>query len=249
MGQSFQMRVFGNIEVEMAGLPVTGFRSNKALALLCYLVVTGRPHTRPALAGLLWADLPEAKARNNLSQTLTNLNRLLNGHLIVTRQVVAFNRRRPYWFDLEFFESNLRKAATPAAIEPLRAAVELYRGDFLEEFFVRDAPLFEEWARWQRVRLRELLLQALHALIAYYHRQGQAGIPVAMDYGMRLLALDPWREETHCCLMRLLAQCGQRSAALAQYNKCRRLLADELGLEPAAETTALYEKIRAGGRV
>lgn len=67
---------------------------------------------------------------------------------------------------------------------------------------------------------------------------------LALEFAMRLLALDPWREEAHRQMMRLLARSGQRSAALAQYETCRRLLAQELGVEPSPETTALYERIR-----
>ncbi|MEZ4681464.1 MAG: BTAD domain-containing putative transcriptional regulator, partial [Caldilineaceae bacterium] len=63
--------------------------------------------------------------------------------------------------------------------------------------------------------------------------------------------MEPWLEAAHWRVMRLLAQRGQRVAAEAQYQRCRQVMADELGVEPDAETTALYEQIRAGklGRV
>jgi predicted ATPase len=66
------------------------------------------------------------------------------------------------------------------------------------------------------------------------------------QYATRQLELDPWREEAHRQLMRALALSGQRSAALAQYEACRRVLAKELGVEPAAETNALFEQIKVG---
>ena len=68
----------------------------------------------------------------------------------------------------------------------------------------------------------------------------------ALRHAWRQLALDPWREESHQQVMRLLARCGRRSEALAQYEACRRVLAQELGVEPGAETTRLYEQIRDG---
>ncbi|MBI5290617.1 MAG: tetratricopeptide repeat protein, partial [Chloroflexi bacterium] len=64
----------------------------------------------------------------------------------------------------------------------------------------------------------------------------------------RWLGLEPWNEEAHRRMMELLARTGQRSAALAQFEACRRALADELGLEPAPETTALYERLRTATR-
>ena len=67
-----------------------------------------------------------------------------------------------------------------------------------------------------------------------------------MEYTNRLLALEPWQEETHRLRMLLLARSGQRTSALAQYHACRRVLLQELGVEPDLETTALYERIRDG---
>src|SRR5207248_548548 len=62
----------------------------------------------------------------------------------------------------------------------------------------------------------------------------------------RHLALEPWWEAAHRQVMRLLAQRGQRAAALAQYQRCRQVLAEELQMEPDAETTALYAQIERG---
>jgi DNA-binding SARP family transcriptional activator/predicted ATPase len=242
MGEELQLALLGNAEVRRAGVPVT-FSSSKALALLCYLAVTGRPHARPALAGLLWGDSPEANARTNLRKALTHLRRLVGPHLSITRQAVAFNREPPYWLDVERFEAKVRGASPETDIERLQAAVELYGGDFLEGFYVRQALAFEEWALAERSRLRELALDALHTLAVHHTQRGEIGHAAAIDYTTRLLALEPWREEAHRALMRLLARSGQRGAALAQYQTCRQVLADELGVEPGPETTALYERI------
>jgi DNA-binding SARP family transcriptional activator len=73
------------------------------MALLAYLAVTGRPHLRPALVGLLWGDMPEARARNNLSKALTHLRHTVGHHLDITRERVALARERPYWLDVEVF--------------------------------------------------------------------------------------------------------------------------------------------------
>ena len=63
-------------------------------------------------------------------------------------------------------------------------------------------------------------------------------------HAQRWLSLDPLHEPAHRQLMRLYARTGQRSAALKQYLTCTRLLDEELGVEPLAETTALYQDIR-----
>jgi adenylate cyclase len=242
MENGLNLALLGKLEIRRDGVTVAGLNSAKAQALLCYLAVTGRPHFRTSLAGLLWGDMPETNARTSLRRELSALRRTVGEHLTITRQEVAFNRDAPYWIDVESFEA----AIGQGAIEGLREAVELYRGDFLEGFYVRDAPAFEEWILVHQTRLRELALQALHRLSVHFAELGEAGLEGGMTYTSRLLALEPSREEAHRQLMLLLAQSGQRGAALAQYETCRRALADDLDVEPGPETRELYERIRDG---
>ncbi|MBE9507007.1 MAG: tetratricopeptide repeat protein, partial [Chloroflexi bacterium] len=224
------------------------------------LAVTGRAHSRDALAGLLWGESPEAKAKASLRTALSNLRRQLAPYVIITRQTVAFDRNSSYQLDIATFVQHIQAArlSRPAPERPrqrteadvltedwvgaLQAAVTSYRGDFLAGFYVSGAPAFEEWVMGQREWLRQLALQALHRLVAYHTTQG--AYPAGIDAATRLLALEPWQEETHRQLMHLLALSGRRSEALAQYETCRRVLADELHVEPMVETTELYERIR-----
>ena len=124
----------------------------------------------------------------------------------------------------------------------LAQAVELYRGDFLAGFALPDSAAFEEWALIRREQLHQQALDALDTLATAHERRGDAA--ALCRYARRQLALEPWREQAHRQLMRGLALSGDRGAALAQYEACRRVLAAELGIEPEVETTALYEQIR-----
>jgi predicted ATPase/DNA-binding SARP family transcriptional activator len=246
MPSNLELAFLGNITIRRDGLPMTGLKSLKAQALLCYLAVTGRPHYRPALAGLLWGGMPEAKARMNLSQALSILRRSLGDHLSITRQTVSFNWDSAYALDTETFEANVGSVSARVPVKRLEDAIELYRGDFLDGFYVRGVPEFEVWVLGQRARLRELALQALHRLIDHYTGLGEDGWATAIDYTAHLLALEPWREEAHRQMMYLLALSGQRGAALAQFEKCRQVLGEELSVEPVEDTTELYEQIRDG---
>ena len=126
MAIKLELALLGNLEIRQGGVPMTDFKSSKAQALLSYLAVTGQPHTRTALAGLLWGGMPERKARMNLSQALTKLRRMFGKHLIITRQTVAFKHDSDYWLDVEAFET----APAEENIESLQEAVQLYRGIF-----------------------------------------------------------------------------------------------------------------------
>ena len=242
MSKTLQFRLLGNIQLRRNGTPVTDFSAGKKAALLSYLAVTGTAHTRSALAGLLWGAMPEAKARGNLSKALSTLRREFGDHLTITRQTVSFNRKSDYWLDVEIFAAGVANGS----IDSLQEAIELYQGDFLDGFYVRTAPEFETWVLTQQTHLKELALQALHTLAGHFTAQGGTGRTVAINYITRLLEIDSWREEAHRQMMRLLATTGQRGTALAQYEKCRQILAEEVGVAPEAETTQLYEQIRSG---
>lgn len=241
MPNPLQLTLFGSPEVRLHGQPVTGFRTSKAQALLYYLAVTGRPHTRATLAGLLWGDQPEDAARASLSKCLSSLRDLLGDAVLIERQTVALNRSYPYDLDTEHFAAvgqPLTQETSPTA----QATLALYRGDFLEGFYVREAPDFEQWLLLQRAHYREAVINGLHALAGFHEQAGD--LPSAIIHTRRLLALEPWREEAHRQLMTLLARSGQRAAALAQFETCRHVLEEELAVDPSAETTQLYADIR-----
>jgi predicted ATPase/DNA-binding SARP family transcriptional activator len=241
----------GGLAIRRGAVPVTGFELHKEEALLVYLACTRRAQPREALAELLFAERFQAQALSNLRVVLAGLRKRLNPYLLTNRQTLAFEWSQPAWLDVAVLDQclgtaghSLADAPSPAVAAQLEKGLALYQGDFLAGFYVRDCPGFEDWVRQERERLRQQVIEALHTLVNAYlaDRAYAAGIKQAT----RLLALDPLREEAHQQLMTLLARTGQRSEALAQYETCRGLLETELGLPPQAETTALYEAIRAG---
>jgi DNA-binding SARP family transcriptional activator len=248
-----QLTLLGKPGVRRDGAPVTDLAYKKSLALLYYLAVTGQPHTREHLAGLLWGEATEANARGGLRKSLIDLRRWVALHLTITRRQVALDRARPYWLDVEAFERRVDgaidqggSALTAEDAASLARAVELYRGDFLEGFHVRRAPAYEEWVLLQRERLRLSMLRALHALAVYYAARRAYG--PAIRCVARVLALEPAQEEAHRQMMSLLARSGQQGAALRQYEVCRQALIKALDGAPDRETTALYERIREGAK-
>jgi DNA-binding SARP family transcriptional activator/predicted ATPase len=241
--------LLGPFQITLAEEPVTGFESDKVRALAAYMAVEAdRPHRRDSLAGLLWPDWPDRAARTNLRNALANLRTAIGDRhatppfLLITRETIQFNTASDHWLDVAAF-SALVEADQPT-VRQLEEAVALYRGSFLEGFFLRDSPAFEDWSLIVRERLQRQALEALHRLAETYEQRGE--YERARDYAWRQVEMEPWQEEAHQQLMHLLALSGQRGAALAQYESCRRLLAEELGVKPAAETTRLYEQIRDG---
>ncbi len=172
--------------------------------------------------------------------------------LLVSRQTVQINPWSDYWTDVAAFTSLVeacrrhrhrqRQTCLPC-LARMERMVELYRGEFLEHSVTHTGPMFEEWAIMEREWLHREVMDALVHLANHHERRGE--MDRARRYARRQVAMEPWREEAHRQLMRLLAIDGERSAALAQYGACRRALMQELGVEPTAQTKALYETIRA----
>jgi DNA-binding SARP family transcriptional activator len=251
MMEELQLELLGGLSIGLGGAPVTDFVSRKAPALLCYLVLSDNPQPRKTLATLMWSGVPQTNANKSLSTALSNLRRLFSPYLTITRQTASFNHNTPHRLDVREFQQRAEVALAQGPGSPEAETYELmaqaasqYQGDFLEGFYVRDAPAFEEWVLVQRERLRQLALRLLHALSTHciQHSHYLAGI----EHANRLLTIEPWQEDSHRKLMQLLALSGQRSAAMAQYQVCRRILVEELGAEPEAATTTLYESILRG---
>ena len=143
-----RLRLLGTVQIEKGERPLTHQLPQKAQALLAYLAVTKQPYSRAKLAGLLWSDFPENRARSNLRDTLLVLRRQLDDYLDISRQSVALIDGKDVWVDTAIFQQHL----------------------------------------------------------------------------------NPRREEAHRQLMNLLALTDQTSAALKQFEICRQLLNDELGV-------------------
>ncbi len=248
------LHLLGSFQARLNNRPVKGFDSDKVRALLAYLAVeSDRPHRRESLAGLLWPEQPEQTARSNLRYALSNLRRVIGDRaaeppfLQSTRHALQFNPEGDSWVDVTAFTQNLSHQQIPPTVETitqLEETVALYRGDFLAGFSLSNSALFEEWVLFTCEKLAQQATAALRHLLHYYEQYGN--LAAAQTHARRLLQLEPWDEEIHQTLMRLLALGGQRGAALAQYQTCRQILADEMGIEPLPETTGLYHRIRDG---
>lgn len=252
MTPTLKVRLFGAPRIFLNDSPVQDFVTRKALALFIYVVLNRHAQQRDKVSALLWRDVAEKHAQNSLRRVLSNLRQLVGAYLWIDRQSIAFDEQQPFWVDVESFRAVL--GALPAVppqpqarmatldVVSIEAALALYEHEFLDGFYVDDAPTFDEWVLLQREELRELALRGFAYLTTYY--QGQNNFVAALVAIQRWLAIEPWSETAHYQRISLLAQSGQRTEALAQYEACRTMLADEFGIAPSATMLALYEQIR-----
>jgi len=241
-----RIAIFGALEITHDPAAPRRPPTQRVLALLGYLIAHHDvPQARDKLVDLLWPELLPRQGRRMLSDTLWRARRLLTPPgqddtpaLLIAGDTVAFRPDASIWVDLIAFEHALheRKNADEGADERLRTAVELYRGDFLED-------CYDDWALYERERLREQYLSALQRLLVA--DQQRQDYDLALQSALRLVQADPLREEAHRALMRLYHLLGRTDDALRAFAQCRALLDTELGIEPEAETLSLYEDLRA----
>ena len=196
------VRLLGPIQISRDGQLIS-IRGFKATALLAYLLVTGKPHSRRHLMDLLFDGPVDPNA--SLRWLLSELRRTLGStYLVADRQQVAFNFDLDFWVDVTDFEAG---------------QIDLYRGDFLEGLNVRDAFGFEEWSLFERERLKGIYKGALVRQLESSESRGDD--PTVIETAHKLLRLDNLTEGWYCSLMRAYARQGQREAALAQFELCR----------------------------
>jgi DNA-binding SARP family transcriptional activator len=251
---SLKICLLGSPQIEQASR-VVDLPRRKAQALLFYLAMTGERQQRATLATLLWPESDQQRAYGSLRRHLSELNLALGGTWIAAdADTIGLARAGDLWVDVSEFQAllaacrNHDHAATavcPACLEPLTAAVALYRADFLSGFTLPAAPAFDEWQFFQSEGLRQSYATALERLVQIHLTQAEA--EAAIPYARQWLSLDPLHEPAHRQLMHLYAATGQLSAALRQYEICVQTLGNELDAPAAAETTALYDQLRRGG--
>jgi DNA-binding SARP family transcriptional activator len=243
--------LFGRFKIYQNEQVITEFSSFKVGELFCYLLLDReRPHNRENLAALLWNQSSTSQSKRYLRKALwqlqTGLAKLtktskqsiidvdnewikLNGNASINLDVACFENAFLASRGISGYELDAQKA------QDLSQAIQLYKGDLLEGWY-------QDWCLFERERLQRLYLLMLDKLMRYCEAHGK--YEAGLEYGLRILGYDEARERTHRCLMRLFYLSGDRTEALRQYERCCKILLEELDIKPAIQTETLFEQIR-----
>ncbi len=228
------VRTFGAPEIVLNGAPLTIPR-RKSRAVIFYLAAQAAPVRRDTLLALLWPDAERAAALQTLRTTLHGLRKALGEALLADDETLAL--APTVSVDARQLEAGLR-APDDAG---LTASLALYQGDFLAGFSLPDASGFDDWAAAERDRYRRVVVRGLTRLSrAAEARQDYQAALEALERG---LAFDPLQEDLQRTALRLHYLAGDRAGAIRRYEHLRRLLDEEMGVPPMAETRALYDAI------
>lgn len=224
---TLMIRLLGPLQLSHDERPIQ-VRGYQSVALLSYLVVTGHAHTRQHLVDLLFDGSGDPRA--SLRWILSELRRALgSSYVIADRHQVAFNFESDYWLDVSAFEAG---------------QFQLYRGDFLEGLYLREAFQFEQWLVFEREHLRANYQKQLEQHLAALEPQARYSAVVETTH--KLLQLDNLREDWYRTLMAAYARLGKREAAFAQFELCRQVLRSEFNTDPSPETIELVGSIQKG---
>ncbi len=251
---------FNGFELNINNTLITRFYSQKAKALLIYLAVeANQRHDRSFLAGLLWPDFSESRARRNLSQTLTALRKdILDENkdapiILSTSKTIEFKNQSNFYIDVQILNSNINFIKNHQHSHPHQCAIcqqylienaNVYKGPFLNHFEGDISPEFENWILAKQEYFSQQAIEVLIQLSKIYEVQRE--FDKALSINQQLLELAPWLESAHRFRMILLAKKGQRIQALNQYSLLSDILMEELGVSPSEETNLIYDQIADG---
>ena len=235
MGQLY-LALLGSPEIRHDGQVIT-FRTRKALALLIYLAVNGGMHSREKLTALFWPESEEEQSRATLRSTLVYVRKALaersnpaNPHVLVEHDALGFNFASDFVLDLNILQAAWQATRTPPdapgkqgasegkdrdVLTGLQQAVNVYRGDFLEGFFLNDAPDFEEWIGTQREYWHRRMDAIFNRLAQMQSERGETSD--AIETITRWITYDPFNELAYQRLMQAHIVAGDRAAALRTY--------------------------------
>jgi WD40 repeat protein/serine/threonine protein kinase len=247
------LSLLGEFRAALDEQAVTTFRTRLAQAILIYLVVQPERHRREHLMSLFWPDLPQASAQQNLRQNLyllrqsiaavdTRDGRSMVPLLLAERDFLQLNPMAAVHVDVRRLDALLDRIEPGS--EELHEVVELYRGDFLADFYLPYSTPFEEWTTGRRETYRRRVMEVMGLLVDRALVAGE--YEDAENIIRRQLAIDPLHEAANRRLIETLARREQRNAAISHFEAYRELLHRDLQLPPGAETLNLVDQVRTG---
>lgn len=229
----FRLEMFGGLRL-VDGSGATVPTQRRRLALLTLLAVAGaRGLSRDKVVGYLWPESPGPNARHALEQLLYALRQRIHQTLFRGTDPLHLNPDLITSDVAEFEQAITRDAAVEAA--------ELYRGPFLDGFYVGDAGEFERWVETERARLAERCATAVEG----WGRRAAADrdYASAVEAWRKLVALTPLSSRAALGLISALAEAGETAEAIRHGRAHEALVRREFGAEPAPEVSVLLQRL------
>jgi len=247
--------MLGNLTINLNRIPITGSLSNKAAALLCYLVANkDKAFSRDKLASIFWDSSAAETSRYNLRYTLWSLRKILDADkgqfpiILTHKDSCRINPDISIFTDVSEMERLLNdnpESDGAGLEEKLDMIKSIYKGEFLEGFYINKCPEFNDWVFFERERLQRKYYEVLSRLTRLYKANGS--YYKSIEVLNEMLRINPLQEELYEDLIKDYIELGDRSSALNQYKRCSNILRDELNISPNEGIRKLYQVIKSSG--
>ena len=250
----FKLDLLGSVRLTVEGQAVQSGLWAKSLGLLAFLAEENRsPHRREFLAELLWPNKSQKIAYTSLRQALNQIHKLVpcvDQVLDITTHSIKFRSQCMMELDTVLFtdligqtKQHLHADRSNCAfcVKRLKHAMDLYRGAFMQGYYVTGSVDFDEWLEDKRQNYQQMVLSALNDLTEYHLSTGE--FDLASQTARHQIAMEPYFEPAHRQLMRALFADGHRTAALDHFTKLRQMIKDDFQLQVAPETASLYRQL------
>jgi WD40 repeat protein/DNA-binding SARP family transcriptional activator len=236
-----QIRLLGQFDVRATGKRIE-IPSRAGQSLLAYLLLTaGTQQRRERLAGLLWPDTSDEKARHNLRTELWRIRKALGSrddadhdYLLSEDLTITFNPEAQLWLDVNQFQ---RPTSPDGSLDDLIGQLALYQGELLPGFY-------DDWIVLERERLQAVFERDIKRLIERLCQEQRW--TTVLEWSERWIALGQTPEPAYRALMAAYVALGDRAKSVATFERCRAALERDLGVEPSPETQSLYDRLLQG---
>lgn len=245
-----KIKLIGDIEIKSDKTDILPKLSSKSIAIIAVLICNeNNKMSRERLATMLWADSFDT-ASYNLRYNLWNIKKVIpkdnfgNDFITTTKDYCQINPKYSFSSDvLEFENLNLDKKNLGSSefLNRLINAKNRFKGDFLDEFYIKDSDEYNEWILSSRAKYQKKYIECLNLLLYYYidSSQYEKAIEILED----ILKVNPYDEEAYYNLMKLYIEKNERHKAVLQYKKCYNILRQELNIVPQKKIKELYMSI------
>lgn len=241
----FRITALGEPTLTIQGKPITHWRMARAMELFFFLLHMGRPTRKELIITALWPEVDE-HTDHTFHTTIYYLRKAIGNNYITSRAGIytlnlPLHDEKQVWYDVHAFQNAdtrarqaLHSKDDALARQELLTMVKLYHGDYLQ-------PLYSDWCTPIRDNLRTIYLDARRELaqIAWRNKAWDE----SLSHWQHMLSVDPCLEEAHYGIIRCYIHQGKRSLAFRQYQLCKDILQQELGLKPSQSLQTLYQRV------
>ncbi|MBS4538296.1 hypothetical protein GOQ27_07460 [Clostridium sp. D2Q-11] len=245
-----EIYLLGRVEVLWEGQSIIDQLSHKSIGILSYMAIKkDKSFSRNKIANIFWDSSDSNSSRYNLRYNIWSLRKIFKNNdeevdlFIADKESIRFNDEFNIYVDAENFHHKI-KNSKENTIKDLEYLKGLYKGEFLEGFYIKDSSEFNDWVFYEREKFQRNYIKILSKLVDHYKSIEE--YQKAIDILENMININPLKEELYLQLIKIYIKLGDRDLALHHYKRCCTVLREELNIGPMEETKKIFNQIQKG---